>query len=184
MKLVPPRIQNVMVTPFLWNSLVILVVPLYSSHSFPLCCILWRPSKARHLMLQWWSNENGYTRTHNFKAISFCWYSPKVPNYTIKLFLLFLPIFHRAFIYVIFLIDPAITRSFFTPITKWNHFLQEPKMLWQFLSTEILQKRLNMLFRVLYYSVSCSLSRPHEETKKASHLMLHLRTKEISTRAR
>lgn len=122
MKLVPPRIQNVMVIPFLWNSLVILVVPLYSSHSFPFCCILWRPSKVRHLMLQLWSNENGYTRTHNFKAIYFCWYSPKLPNYTIKLFLLFLPIFHRAFMYVIFLIDPAIYTIFCYTDNKMKSF--------------------------------------------------------------
>lgn len=122
MKLVHPRIQNVMVIPFLWNSLVILVVPLYSSYSFPLCCILWRPSKVRHLMLQWWSNENGYTRTHNFKAISFCWYSPKLPNHTFKLFLLFLPIFHRAFIYVIFLKDPAIFTIFCYTDNKMKSF--------------------------------------------------------------
>lgn len=53
----------------------------------------------------------------------------------------------------------SVTQSSVTPMTTWNHFLQDPKMLWQCLFAEILQKHPKICYRVLY-SDSCLLSRP------------------------
>lgn len=140
-----------------------------SFSSLSLFCIVFFRDPARYviIIIHRWSqtksvqrsNKIGYVRTRNVTSISFRWYSPKVPKYAFKWFLFFLPIFHRAFICVFFFRDPARYATFVTPMTTWNHFLQEPKMLWQCLFADILQKHPKICYRVIY-SDSCLLSRP------------------------